>query len=98
MPTHFAIMPQAKPVHSVNRTLARSIGIISIVCTLLASFPPTSFVGAILLTGKLGGALAPHLRIGAPPFAHLLVGLAFALVLCGGLWLRDRLRRTPHAA
>src|SRR5262245_50911914 len=51
-----------------SETLARSLGIISIVCTLLYSFPPTSFVGAILLTGYLGGAVASHVRIGSPLF------------------------------
>ena len=99
MPTRIAAMPQAMPAHAISRTLARSIGMISILCTLLASLPPTSFVGAILLTGNLGGALASHVRILAPLFfMHLLVVLALALVLWGGLWLGERLRRMPHLA
>ncbi len=49
-----------------SETLARSLGIITIVCTVLYSIPPTSILGAILLTGYLGGAMASHVRIGSP--------------------------------
>jgi DoxX-like family len=76
-----------------SETLARSLGIISIVCTLLYSFPPTSFVGAILLTGYLGGAVASHVRIGSPLFTHILFGVYLGVMLWGGLWLRDRTLR-----
>lgn len=76
-----------------SETLARSLGIISIVCTLLYSFPPTSFVGAILLTGYLGGAVASHVRIGSPLFTHILFGVYLGVLLWGGLWLRDRTLR-----
>jgi len=72
-----------------SETLARSLGIISIVCTLLYSFPPTSFVGAILLTGYLGGAIASHVRVGSPLFTHILFGAYLGVMLWGGLWLRD---------
>jgi hypothetical protein len=70
-------------------TLARSLGIITIVCTLLYSVPPTSILGAILLTGYLGGAIASHVRIGSPLLSHTLFGLYLGLMLWGGLWLRD---------
>ena len=76
-----------------SETLARSLGIISIVCTLLYSFPPTSFVGAILLTGYLGGAVASHVRVGSPLFTHVLFGVYLGVMLWGGLWLRDRTLR-----
>jgi hypothetical protein len=72
-----------------SETLARGFGTISVVCTLLYSFPPTSFVGAILLTGHLG-AVASQVRIGSLLFAHMPIGVYLVLVLCGGLWLRDR--------
>ena len=63
-------------------------------CTGLYSIPPTSILGAILLTGYLGGAMAAHVRIGSPLFTHTLFGLYLGLMLWGGLWLRDRnLRR-----
>ena len=69
--------------------LARSLGIITIVCTLLYAVPPTSILGAILLTGYLGGAIASHVRIDSPLFSHTLFGLYLGLILWGGLWLRD---------
>src|SRR6266700_3242499 len=73
-----------------SETLARSLGVITIVCTVLYSIPPTSILGAILLTGYLGGAMASHLRIGSPLFTHTLFGLYLGLMVWGGLWLRDR--------
>jgi hypothetical protein len=72
-----------------SETLARSLGVISLVCTVLYAIPPTSFVGAILLTGYLGGAMASHLRIGSPLFTHILFGFYLGLMVWGGLWLRD---------
>jgi len=55
----------------------------------LYSVPPTSILGAILLTGYLGGAIASHLRIGSPLLTHTLFGLYLGLMLWGGLYLRD---------
>ena len=76
-----------------SETLARSLGLITIVCTVLYSIPPTSILGAILLTGYLGGAMASHARIGSPLFTHILFSLYLGLFMWGGLWLRDpRLR------
>ena len=77
-----------------SETLARSLGIITIACTVLYAIPPTSIVGAILLTGYLGGAMASHLRIGSPLFSHILFGFYLGLMLWGGLWLRDKSLRT----
>ena len=71
-------------------TLARSLGLITLVCTVLYAVPPTSILGAILLTGYLGGAIASHVRIGSPLFSHILFGFYLGLMLWGGLWLRDR--------
>ena len=72
-----------------SETLARSLGIITIVCTVLYSVPPTSILGAILLTGYLGGAMASHVRIDSPLFSHTLFGFYLGLMVWGGLWLRD---------
>jgi hypothetical protein len=72
-----------------SETLARSLGIITIVCTVLYSVPPTSILGAILLTGYLGGAMASHVRIDSPLFSHVLFGFYLGLMVWGGLWLRD---------
>ena len=73
-----------------SETMARSLGVVTIICTLLYSIPPTSILGAILLTGYLGGAMASHVRIGSPLFTHTLFGLYLGLMVWGGLWLRDR--------
>jgi DoxX-like protein len=73
-----------------SETLARALGIVTIACTVLYAIPPTSILGAILLTGYLGGAIASHVRIGSPLFTHVLFGFYLGLMLWGGLWLRDR--------
>ena len=73
-----------------NESLARTLGVMTIACTVLYSIPPTSILGAILLTGYLGGAMASHVRIDSPLFSHTLFGLYLGLMLWGGLWLRDR--------
>jgi hypothetical protein len=73
-----------------SETLARGLGIITIACTALYAIPPTSILGAILLTGYLGGAIASHVRIGSPLFTHVLFGFYLGVMLWGGLWLRDR--------
>jgi hypothetical protein len=77
-----------------SETLARTLGAITIACTVLYAIPPTSILGAILLTGYLGGAMASHVRIDSPLFSHVLFGFYLGLMLWGGLWLRDRNLRT----
>jgi hypothetical protein len=71
----------------------RLVGTIVLVSTLLYVFPRTSVLGAVLLTGLLGGAVATHVRIDSPLFSHVLFGVYLGLFVWGGLWLRDeRLR------
>jgi len=70
-------------------SLARGLGILTLVCTLLYALPRTSILGAILLTGLLGGAIATHLRVGSPIFTHLLFGAYLGAMVWGGLFLRD---------
>ena len=73
--------------------LARTLGVLTLTCTLLYAFPRTAVLGAILLTGYIGGAIYVHVRAGSPMFSHTLFGLYLALLAWGGLWLRDaRLR------
>ena len=57
--------------------------------TLLYALPRTAILGAILLTGYLGGAVATHVRIGSPLFSHALFGVYIGILVWGGLWLRD---------
>jgi len=59
--------------------------IVEIACAILYAIPPTSVLGAILLTGYLGGAVATHVRVGEPFFLPLIVGV----VVWVGLYLRD---------
>ncbi|WP_395645394.1 DoxX family protein [Terricaulis sp.] len=59
------------------------------VCTALYAFPRTAVLGAILLTGYLGGAVATHVRIASPLFSHVLFGVYLGVLLWGGLYLRD---------
>jgi DoxX-like protein len=69
------------------------LGIVLLVSTILYSIPRTSVLGAILLTGYLGGAVATHVRVGDPLFTHALFPVYLGLLIWGGLWLRDeRLR------
>ncbi len=65
------------------------LGILLLVPTLLHIWRPTAILGAILITGYLGGAIATHVRIGSPLFSHSLFGVYLGLMLWGGLWLRD---------
>src|SRR5258708_7993282 len=68
-----------------SESLARSLGIITIVCTVLYTIPPTSFVGALLLTGDLRGALASHVRIGGPLVTDTVFGFYLGLLVWAGL-------------
>lgn len=69
------------------------IGIMELVCLALYAFPRTALLGAILLTGHLGGAIATQVRVGNPLFSHILFPTYVAALLWGGLWLREeRLR------
>ena len=69
------------------------IGVVQVVCLVLYLIPRTSVLGAVLWTGYLGGAIATHVRLGNPLFTHVLFPIYVAVLLWGGLWLRDvRLR------
>ena len=65
------------------------IGILEIACTVVYIIPRVSVIGAILLTGYLGGAIATHVRVGDPLF-NVLGPLIFGALLWGGLYLRDQ--------
>ena len=65
------------------------LGMLLLIPTLLHIWRPTAILGAILITGYLGGAIATHVRIDSPLFSHSLFGVYLGLMLWGGLWLRD---------
>ncbi len=69
------------------------LGVILLACTLAYAFPGTAALGAILLTGYLGGAVATHVRVGHPLLTHTLFPVYVGVFVWGGLALRDaRLR------
>jgi hypothetical protein len=77
------------------------LGLLLLIPTLLYIWPRTAVIGAILITGYLGGAIATHLRIGSPLFSHILFGAYLGVMLWAGLWLRSpalRLLVTPRRA
>jgi len=65
------------------------IGLIELACLALYLVPRTAPLGAVLLTGYLGGAVAAHLRIEAPLFSTLLFPVYLGVLVWVGLWLRD---------
>lgn len=66
-------------------SLALTLGLLELACTVLYLIPRTAVLGAILLTGYLGGAVAAHVRIGEPFFVQVLLGM----LVWGGLYLRE---------
>jgi hypothetical protein len=70
-------------------SIAPVIAILELVCLAVYLVPRTSVVGAILLTGYLGGAIASHFRVGNPLFSHVLFPTYIAALIWGGLYLRD---------
>ena len=67
----------------------QGMGLLLLAITALYAWPRTAVLGAVLLTGYLGGAVATHLRVGDPLFSHILFGVYLGIALWGGLWLRD---------
>jgi hypothetical protein len=65
-----------------------ALGIILLVSVVLYTIPRTALLGAILLTGYLGGAVATHARIGSPFVTHTLFGVYLGIFVWAGLWLR----------
>ncbi len=74
-------------------SLTATIGVILLICVVVYTIPRTSVLGALLLTGYLGGAVASQLRVGEPLFSHVLFPVYLAVLIWGGLYLREeRLR------
>jgi hypothetical protein len=68
------------------------IGILELACTVVYIIPRVSVLGAILLSGYLGGAVATHVRVGDPLF-NVIIPAVLGVLIWGGLYLRDvRLR------
>ena len=93
-------MKLAKPQPVVEATVGLGypestiigLGIVLLACTAIYLIPRTSILGAILLTGYLGGAVATHVRVGGSLFP-IFFPVFLGVLVWGGLWLRDhRLR------
>ena len=69
--------------------LLNVIGILLLVCTVLYVIPRTSVLGAVLLTGYLGGAVSVQLRVGNPLFGYVLFPVYFGVLMWAGLCLRE---------
>lgn len=96
-----AVMKLIKPPPVVDATVKLGypestivgMGIVLLACVFLYVIPQTSVLGAILLTGYLGGAVATHVRVGAPLLTHTLFPVYVGVLIWLGLYLRDgRLR------
>jgi hypothetical protein len=70
---------------------AFGIGLVELSCLVLYLIPRTSVLGAVLMMGLLGGAMATQIRVGSPLFSHVLFSIYLGLFMWGGLWLRN-----PH--
>src|SRR5262249_12221866 len=66
------------------------IGLIELFCLGAYLVPRSAILGAVLMTGYLGGAIATHLRLSDPVFSHTLFPVYVAAMIWGGLYLRDR--------
>jgi DoxX-like family len=94
------IPPEAKAANSLgwpDHTFF-TIGAISLICTALYLIPRTAVIGAILLTGYFGGAIASHVRVDSPLFSHTLFPIYIAAFFWIGLLLRDDRVRSIFAA
>jgi hypothetical protein len=68
-------------------SLVLGIGMLELVCLGVYVIPRTAVLGAILLTGYLGGAIATHVRVGSPIFTHTFFPIYVAVLVWGGLFL-----------
>lgn len=66
------------------QSMMRPLGVLELSCAIVYLIPQTSVLGAILLTGYIGGAMLTHLRIGEPVYMHIVIGIVVWL----GLYLR----------
>lgn len=68
---------------------ARPLGATMLVCTMLYAVPQTAVLGAILLTGFLGGTIVAHMPRPEPFVPHIVIALVMGAIVWAGLWLRD---------
>jgi hypothetical protein len=69
--------------------LAPILGAVLLACVALYIYARTAPIGAVLLTGYLGGAVSTHVRVGDPLLSHALFPVYMGVIVWGGLYLRD---------
>jgi hypothetical protein len=92
-----AVLKFIKPQPVIDGTIALGyspslitpLGVVLLICVILYILPITRILGAILLTGYLGGAVATHVRHGDPLFSHILAPVYLGVFLWLGLYFRD---------
>lgn len=87
-----SVVVEATTKLGYSESVILPLGIVLLLCTVLYLVPFTAVLGAILLTGYLGGAVATHVRAGAGAF-EILFPIAIGVLLWGGLYFRDPLLR-----
>jgi hypothetical protein len=70
-------------------TLSMPVDLVMLLCALVYAIPRTATLGAILVTGFLGGAICTHFRLGEIGSSSQLICLSLGILTWGGLWLRD---------
>jgi hypothetical protein len=89
----FDFVTQGMTEFGLPPSYARPLGVVTLAITILYAIPRTSALGAVLLTGFLGGTIATHMPRPEPLLPHIVIALVMGAILWGGLWLRDpRLR------
>jgi hypothetical protein len=88
-----AVVVQATVGLGYSERVILPLGVLLLSCTMLYTIPRTAILGAILLRGYLGGAVATNVRVGNPLFTHILFPVYLGVLVWLGLYLRDdRLR------
>jgi hypothetical protein len=92
-----SIMKLFKPAFVVDSTVSLGyqehhiflMGVLGLLSTILYALPRTTILGAVLLTGYFGGVIATQVRLDAPLFSTILFPVYLAVLVWGGLWLRN---------
>ena len=85
----FDFVTQGMMEFGLPESYARPLGIVTLACTLLYAWSRTSVLGAVLLTGFLGGTIATHMPRPEPLLPHIVTAMVMGAIVWGGLWLRD---------
>jgi len=91
-----AVVVEATVKLGYSESVITGLGIVLVACTIIYLIPRTTVLGAILLTGYLGGAIATHVRVGDPLFT-IIFPVILGAMIWGGLYLLDERCRSVFA-